>query len=205
METTLGLVLFSKQDTYAALRHLEHALAIAPRYDRAYYIQGLTLLQAGQPEQAFAAFNNALRIRGTHPDALEGIGTTFYQQGNYRDAVVTMQKALAQKPHSPDFKNNLAWLLSTCPEPSLRNGTRAIMLAREATASSQKPNTSFLDTLAAAYAEAEDFDKATDTIREALDIARSNGNYQFIPILESRLKLYENRMPYEQAPPDKKP
>jgi Flp pilus assembly protein TadD len=205
LETTLALALLSKGDSNAALRNLDQAQATAPRFARAHYIQGLVLLQAGEPKKAFDAFNSALKIRGTYPDALAGIGTAYYHQGLFKDALKTMQRALAEKPHSKDFKNNLAWVLATCPEPSLRNGNRAVMLAREATSSSTRKNASYLDTLAAAYAEDGQFDKAVDSVRDALDISMNNGNYRFIPILQARLKLYEDRVTYQQELAPKKP
>jgi len=205
LEATRAQALLSQRDSLAAMRHAEKALSVAPKYARAEYFKGLALLQAGQNDDAVDAFNHALRIRGAYPEALAGIGTAYYQKGVYKESLKIMQDALAQKPYSTDFKNNVAWVLATCPLPSLRNGQRAVMLAREAVAASPDNNVSFLDTLAAAYAESGEFEKATDTIHEALDISRRNGLYNLIGAFEARLQLYEKGMPYQQMLPDQKP
>jgi tetratricopeptide (TPR) repeat protein len=118
--------------------------------------------------------------------------------------VFNMQRAVLAKPQSMEFKNNLAWLFATCPEPSLRDGARSLMLAKEVTSSSAVPNAAYLDTLAAAYAETGQFDKAVEVTQQALDIATTNGDYKFSPDLEHRLRLYKNRMPYEEPDARKK-
>jgi membrane associated rhomboid family serine protease len=56
--------------------------------------------------------------------------------------------------------NSLAWLLATCPDAAIRNGTRAVELAQRACKLDDWKNPALLDTLAAAYAEAGDFPQA---------------------------------------------
>ena len=50
--------------------------------------------------------------------------------------------------------NNLAWALATCPDASLRNGAKAVQLARQANRLSDGKNPLVLRTLAAACADA---------------------------------------------------
>ena len=68
--------------------------------------------------------------------------------------------------------NNLAWLLATSPNPSLRNATEAIRLARRANELSAHRRPDVLDTLAAAYAEAGQFGEALAAARRALNLAQ---------------------------------
>jgi hypothetical protein len=47
-----------------------------------------------------------------------------------------------------------------------------------------------LDTLAAAYAESNEFGKATKTVEKAITLAQSNDDKTLVMDLEKRLQLY---------------
>ena len=64
-------------------------------------------------------------------------------------ALVAYDKALQYGPDNPNVLNNLAWLLLTSEDPTLRDPTRALALARDAAQS--LPHAHVLDTLAMAY------------------------------------------------------
>ena len=77
----------------------------------------------------------------------------------------------------------------------IRNGTNAVRLAEQAVAASSRTNANFLDTLAAAYAETHQFDKAVSTQNEAIALLSNEvekSDYK------SRLKLYQDKTPYRQ-------
>jgi TPR repeat protein len=74
--------------------------------------------------------------------------------------------ARAAMQGNPQAMNDYAWLLATSPDAELRDGPRALTLARRAVALERSP--SHLDTLAAAYAELGRFTQAVATQRDAL-------------------------------------
>jgi len=59
------------------------------------------------------------------------------------------EKARQLEPMNPEINNNLAWLLLTAHNKSLRDPARALQLAR--TAAAMKKQGYILDTLAVAY------------------------------------------------------
>jgi hypothetical protein len=88
--------------------------------------------------------------------------------------------------------NNLAWILSTSSDPAHRDGRRAVGLAERAVLLTERKDPGMLDTLAAACAEAGEFGKAAEALREAIGICQDEnhkGKYNV------RLKLYEANTP----------
>jgi Flp pilus assembly protein TadD len=91
--------------------------------------------------------------------------------------------------------NALAWKLATDHDARVRNGTNAVTLAAQAVAKTERKEPVFLDTLAAAYAEEGDFEKAVAVQREAVAL---NNDTNRVQELESHLKLFESGKPYHE-------
>lgn len=95
-------------------------------------------------------------------------------------------------------KNNLAYLFAAAPAASFRDGKRAVKLVTEAIELFGQPTAQLYDTLAAAYAEAGDFENAIATEQKALELATPAEK----PNMQQRLELYKAGKPYrmEQVP-----
>jgi Flp pilus assembly protein TadD len=94
--------------------------------------------------------------------------------------------------------SNLAWILATSPEAMQRNGHEAVRLAEWACKATAYKSPPLLDTLAAAYAEVGQFDKAVSTTLKAIEIVHSNPKSP-TSTLESRLELYRAGRPYHES------
>src|SRR6266478_9952952 len=68
--------------------------------------------------------------------------------------------------------NNLAWILATSENSSIRNGPNAVFFGEKAVAATHRKKPRILDTLAAAYAEASQFEKAVKTEQEAIALVQ---------------------------------
>ena len=93
---------------------------------------------------------------------------------------------------------NRAWLWATCPDAKYRDGKRAVESATRACELSEWKFAVFIDALAAAYAEAGDFEAAVKWQTKANGLyaaagARAKG--------EERLKLYREKKPYRETNP----
>jgi Flp pilus assembly protein TadD len=105
------------------------------------------------------------------------------------------ESALKMEPHNSKYLNNLAWLEAACPLADLRDGHRAIKLATEACELTQWKDPLMIDTLAAAYAETGQFDKAVQTQQKATDLAEL-ARPRDREGLRQRLKVYQEGKPY---------
>ena len=87
-----------------------------------------------------------------------------------------LQPSIGPGSKNQTWANNLAWLLATHPDATVRNGAEAVEWASKsaaAAASAKQLEADFLDTLAAAYAEAGQYDKAIETAYKVVDKARN--------------------------------
>ncbi len=108
-------------------------------------------------------------------------------------------EALAAGTHesspSEDFAstlNSLAWLMATCCDEEIRDGATSVTLAERACELTLCASYPYFDTLAAAYAEAGDFESARHWQTRALDAANDVEK----PEYRRRLALYEQGKPF---------
>ena len=146
--------------------------------------RALQLLTAAA-EQGHAAANTRLGV--------------FYQLGTY----VAKDHARAQHFYEAataqgdlTARNNLAWLLATSPTAALRNGRRAVTLAQPLAV--LYDSWGYLDTLAAAQAEAGDFTAASRTEQRALAQAEPDASAEALRDLKQRLALFERNEPFRE-------
>jgi hypothetical protein len=97
------------------------------------------------------------------------------------------------------LSNNIAWVLATHPDDDLRDGALAVQLASAACRETNREVRTFLDTLAAAFAETGDFDAAVRTCRESLRLAQAAGDTAAVESARARLQRYEDGRPYRDA------
>ena len=91
-------------------------------------------------------------------------------------------------------------MLSTRPDPGMRDGALAVRLARAACrAAPGEPEP--LDALAAALAETGEFTQAAATALRAATLAEAGSRGDLARAIRERARLYDTRHPYREAPP----
>ncbi|MCI5126085.1 MAG: rhomboid family intramembrane serine protease, partial [Candidatus Electrothrix sp. AR5] len=108
------------------------------------------------------------RAKAGDPEAqyLYGDFLTNYA-ANKAEGISWLRKSASQE-YVPAM-NGIAWILATNSDPALRNGTEAIELALRACEKDGWKSAAYLDTLAAAYAEADKWDEAIATQQRAVE------------------------------------
>ena len=85
--------------------------------------------------------------------------------------------------------------MSAGPDDSLRNNALAVELAKKANQLSNGSNAVFMRTLAAAYAQAGQFESAIEAARRAFDLAKGQGEAELARQIVEDVDLYQRSTP----------
>jgi tetratricopeptide (TPR) repeat protein len=114
--------------------------------------------------------------------------------GQSQEALVHFRAALSRRADWPVPLSESAWILATSTDPKLRDPAEAIRLAERAAELTSRRDPVVLDALAAAYASAGDWDRATATAEAAIALAAERSR-ELAEDISKRLALYRRRQP----------
>ena len=194
----LGNALLQKGEVDEAIGDYQKALQINPYHADAHDNLGCALLQKGNVDEAMVHFQKALQINPDDADAHHNLASALLRKGRVDEAITQYQRALQIKPDYPEAQIDLAWVLATAPEASLRNGGKAVELAQQASQLAGGENPTVLYTLAAAYAEAGRFSDARQSAQKAIELAQAAGQQNLAEQINGELQLYERGLPFHQ-------
>lgn len=167
---TNTIALWNRASAYARLREFRRAIEDVSNY-----------LQLN-PEDAVA---RAFR------------GQYHAQNHEYEQAAQDYLEAIRLNPNTEQAYNGLGWLRATCPIAALRDGREAIKAVTKSGELTKWGEWRSVNNLAAAYAEAGDFQAAVDYQKRAMTmpgVADSDLAY-----MEYRLSLYEHNQAYRET------
>jgi tetratricopeptide (TPR) repeat protein len=191
-KNNLGCALLEQGQVPGAISNFESALVLQPAYPQAFYNMGRAFMTNQQPNVAVDCFQRALALDPGVAEIHYKLANALTQLGRPAEAIAQYSQALQLRPGMDDAANNLAWLLATCPDRSLRNGVRAVTLARQASEHSHDQNPVILGTLAAAYAETGNLSEAAATAQRARQLALDQNNRTLAGARESQWRRYQN-------------
>jgi tetratricopeptide (TPR) repeat protein len=183
-------------DLDGAIADYNKALEIDPRYAFGYNNRGNARKAKGDIDGAISDYNKAIEIDPRDVSAYSNRGTARKTKGDIDGAISDYNKAIEIDPNNASGYNNLAWLLATNSRPEVRNGSKAVELARKAAELTSWQDPTKLGTLGAAYAEVGNFVEAIRWQQRALEFpayAREYGEGS-----RQRLQLYNDRRPYRE-------
>jgi tetratricopeptide (TPR) repeat protein len=123
----------------------------------------------------------------------------------HSDAAKILETVIKAEPEDEVSINNLSWILSTSPADSVRNGKRALELAEKASELTKYKKAYILSTLAAAYAETGNFEKAIEWSEKSIEYANEDENVsERIDDLRKELDSYKQQKPFREILPDEK-
>jgi len=149
-------------------------------------------MAAERSRQAIEIYDEILEEEPENLRALRGRGDAFLNIGDHANAIQNYKAALDLAPDDDGVLNNYSWVLSTSPDDEIRNGELALELAQKANQLTEGKQAHILSTLAAAYAETGDFDKARQWAQKAVELSEDE---------EQRKGLQEELDSYLADPP----
>jgi tetratricopeptide (TPR) repeat protein len=196
----LASAVLSQGDLDDAITYYSACLAISPNQPEAEYNLATALFRGGRTDDAIAHYQKVLELSPDNAAARANLGSAFLAKGRVRDAIAQYRDVLRMAPDYVAAQSNLAWLLATAADPSLRNGSEAVVLAERAESESSRSanHAIVLRILAAAYAEAGRFSEAKKTAEQALQTAEAQGNSNLLRALQDEISLYELGLPYHK-------
>ena len=197
----LGNALAAKGWFDEAIESFRKAIQINPKFSEALNNLGGALLHQGQFDEAIESFRKAIQIKPNFSEALDNLGVALAAQGRFDEAIENYRQAIQIKPNFSEALNNLAWVLAAGPDDKLRNGAEAVRLAERACELTQYGEPLYLETVAAAYAEAGRFPEAVTTAEKAEQLATAAGLTAVAAKDRELLELYRAGKPYHEPAP----
>jgi tetratricopeptide (TPR) repeat protein len=189
--TLRGKVWLQKELLDKALTDLNEANRLDPRSHETLSTRGVVWLQKHSPERALRDFNAAIELDPQYGHYYCNRAKAYVGLGNADNAISDYQRAMDLTP-SPWALEGAAWIFATWPDSQLRDGEQAVELASVACKLTNWKDASCLGTLAAAYAETGDFEKAVEWQEKAVEVVDVERRAQYLDTLQ----LYERNEPY---------
>jgi tetratricopeptide (TPR) repeat protein len=126
----------------------------------------------------------------------------YLSVGDHAAAIADYQRALDNAKGDDTYDvsgilNNLAWVLATSPQDAVRDGKRSVELGKRAVELTKENEPHILSTLAAAYAEVGNFEKAVEWSTKAVELGKKQKHEQ-IEQLEEELESYRKKKPWRE-------
>jgi tetratricopeptide (TPR) repeat protein len=198
----LGLLFGDLGRKAESVAEYQKAIDIDPEHVGSLSSLGVLYASIGRVDDAIALYQRALKAKPDRPEVHYNYANALVMKKEYPQAIAEYREAFRCKPTFADAYCDLALLLATCSDASVRNGTEAVALAKQAVALSEGKDPSILETLAAAYAEAGQFNQALQTAHTALNMAVQQQNAALVQTIRTRAKLYEAGLPYHESEAD---
>jgi tetratricopeptide (TPR) repeat protein len=177
----------------AALGHWREAVELAPESSRAHTALANGLQLMNRRPEARDHFARAVEINPQNATAWLSEASLWLLDSEFETAKERLEQALEVHPKNARLLDTLARLLATCNDPALRDGPRALDLARNAFA--LESSVDHAETVGMALAEMGKFEEAIQWQQGLAVQAAQAQDHNLARRLVQRLKLYQNRQP----------
>lgn len=194
---------FRAGDYAQALSYIQQALDLKPNDAGYRFLAASVRSHSGSPDEALSAFGDVLAADPAHTGAALGEIRMLAKLGRYSDA---LQRAERCRQELPDFAGAtmaMARILAACPSDDIRDGARAVELARSVY--DKQKTVASAETLAMAYAETGAFQLAVETQSWAVQQLVPTGLKDAAARAQRQLSAYENKQVCRQPWADDDP
>jgi tetratricopeptide (TPR) repeat protein len=191
-----GIAWKAKKEFDKAIADYGEAIRLDPKDAWAYNNRGNASGAKKERDKAIADYTEAIRLDPKDAAAYNNRGWAWHAKQEFGKAIADYGEAIRVDPKLASAYSNRAWLWATCPDTKFRDGKRAVKSATRGCELSEWKGAKNIGMLAAACAEAGDFDSAVKWQEKA------NGMYEDSESKEkgrTRLDLYRAKKPYRET------
>lgn len=191
-----GIARAQRGDFRRSLADLNRGLELSPNHPGALMARGLVHFELAALDKALADLTAAQQFAPNDSDIYLHRGNVHLARGDCSAAIADFEAAVQLNPTNPHRHNQLSWIYSTCRDSPCRNAEKALAHATTACELSGWRDFIILDTLAAALAASGQFDRALQTLEQALEFAPEGDR----PTLHRHRESLRARKPYHELP-----
>jgi protein O-mannosyl-transferase len=181
-----------------AARYFTEALKVSPKRSDISKRLVTALTTMGKLNDAITCLNESLQANSGQVQIYETLGEIYTQVEDYKPAIQNLTNAANLDPNDANVLNSLSWLLATTGEVTAENANKAVEFSRRACELTGYKDVVMLDTLAAAYAAARNFEEAVKIANQAVETAETCGQQVLANEIRDRAKLYKAGLRYRQ-------
>jgi tetratricopeptide (TPR) repeat protein len=180
-----------------AIADYDEEIRLDPRKASAYFNRGCVRVAKQEYDKAIADYSEAIRLDPRRVVAYSWRGSVWYARQEYGKAIADYSEAIRLDPRFTEAYNGRAWIWATCPDAKIRDGGRAVESATKACELSGWKAAYPVEVLAAACAEAGDFDKAVSWQEKALALYADTKDREKA---SARIGVFKAKRPYRATP-----
>ncbi len=189
-----GVLLRQQKEYEKAVADFTAVIRLDAKDADAYDNRGVAWRDQQEYEKAIADFSEAIRLDPKHADAYSNRGLARFLSKEYDKAALDLDESQKLDARNAWVYKHRALLLATSADAKYRDGAKAVANAKMALELAENPEGDFHATLAAAHAEAGNFDEAVRSQQRALE----DPDLQDDADAQKRLELYRKKQPYRQ-------
>ncbi|MEO8256518.1 MAG: tetratricopeptide repeat protein [Acidobacteriota bacterium] len=185
----LGVLIAASGHYDDAITQFSAAVKSNPGYVEARLQLADTLRRSGKLAESLAHYEQVARLDPRVADAALGLAMALTGLGRYQEASDRLAAAMQIHPTRPAFAHGLVRLYAAAADERLRDGNRALTMARDLVAREQ-PTADLAEAMAMALAETGQYEDAVTWQREAVSLAARSGRADLSQRMAENLALF---------------
>ncbi|MCE9545212.1 MAG: tetratricopeptide repeat protein [Planctomycetia bacterium] len=179
-------------DFDGAIADFDKGIQVEPHSTGCYCGRGVAKQSKRDYDGAIADYTEVIRLDPTFVRAFDNRGIAREAKQDFNGAIADYSEAIRLDPKNATGYWGLGLLMASCPDSNYRNGEKAVTNMKMAVSLLSEKDGNVLEGLAAAYAEAGNFDEAIKWQSKALDLAPEMHKATF----RTHLDLFKQHRPY---------
>jgi tetratricopeptide (TPR) repeat protein len=185
-----------KGDYRQAIADYGEAIRLDPSIAKCYGDRGWAWLELEEPDKAIADLDEAIRLNPQDDRAFLSRGVAWSEKREFGKALSDYDEAIRLAPNTAKAYENAALIRASCTDARHRDGKRAVELATRACELSEWSSAESCCILAAAYAQAGNFDSAIEYQDKAITL--NSDDSDFVEFAKQLRSQYKARQPYRE-------